>query len=562
MTNTRIVLRAEVRQTQETLFSVDRMAIMVGANLRLAELLENEFVKIVREAWIPEGGCRDFEAYAAKNSTTRRSEPYEPLSEVHKRLHAGVVVAAAGRFIALLPNESAAEQARVRILEAAALAMPSLRLDVASGPADLKSLDSLHKQAARLPIHPRNAPIAAIDLPYLSADRHTGNGPALIESQTPREGSGYETARLLLTRSNAETSVSRFLEKTEIEVGKQTLWKGVPPNDIGDLCGGEEGAALAAIAVDGNGIGSAFEAWSRSITSPDCLQRTYHEELYWHSLRSAMRGAVASALVSSLKTCEKNLAERRACLPFRVLWLGGDDLFVVIDARIAMDFVRNLCRSFESATEASKICEKQMQRLTLSCGIAISSPSMPFAHIRRLADELVDSAKRLRECGQAYQKLSAVDWHVVKGSTIRPLVEERRRDAFHTDGVHRWIFTQRPLPVVLPASASAASGRPGAVRNPDRPQPAIDAKQIKRPTLETLIEETRGLSTKNGASPQLSAAKRVESLIMKDPILAERTYQELRPDSSLFEPIPGTDALWTRVLDQLEIAETLSSNDQ
>ncbi|HZK06086.1 MAG TPA: hypothetical protein VFC82_09635 [Actinomycetaceae bacterium] len=110
------------------------------------------------------------------------------------------------------------------------------------------------------------------------------------------------------------------------------------------------------------------------------------------------------------------------------LIVGGDDLTAIVDAGLARRFTEAYLHEFELATagsqEISEIAEKVFHRgyLTACAGIAVVKPTHPFFDAYTLAEELCQSAKRVKN----YQiPVSAYDMHIAHEAAGRSITAIR-----------------------------------------------------------------------------------------------------------------------------------------
>ncbi len=525
----------DFRRTQATLFAVDRLRVMVGSNAMLARLLQCEFPAIVARH-------RPVDLLAGRTAFDGISEKHFEHDDPRLLLRNGVLAAAGGRLIAVVSEQRDAEAVREAVFECAALLMPRLAMSVRVGavPADGTLMDAIGNAH---PAESASAPLLPFDSPYFERDRNDGRDPALAIEVREREKLGYSGTWLHAEATSASNPLLSFLDS--LRAGLSPPWDGLPPpQDFHDVVGDKERAYLAAIDVDGNSFGKAFDQF-RTGGSGSVLDREVRNEWFWWSLRGAMRTALGDALRLALAPSQ----QPGLCLPFQVLWRGGDDLFVAIDARFAFDFVQHLCARFEALTES---IGRGVGRLTLSVGIAVVPPALPFSRVRLLAAELLDSAKLLRAT-RSEEEGSAVDWHVVKTSDVSSLAEQRRREYVIGDGERRFILTRRPHPVL----DSGTSGGP-------------------RRSLQTMLQEVRRMlddekthidRSKHGRNRR----KRMRVYLRDHPQIAMWMYEALFDEkererlggTDLFAPVEGGPGVsWTEFLDCAEIEEFIGGRRQ
>lgn len=176
-------------------------------------------------------------------------------------------------------------------------------------------------------------------------------------------------------------------------------------NDISDA------GWVAVVHVDGNGIGQLLGKFK----DPQEYSK------FSTSLERATLRAVQQAICKTSAAADEKHRENWI-LP---LIIGGDDVTAVMDARRAVDFVRTYLKAFEDETSsaASMVDGAGHQHLTASAGIAFVKPHYPFHAAIQLAEELVRSAKEVKQEAPGY---SSYDFHVLHDSVARPLAEIRK----------------------------------------------------------------------------------------------------------------------------------------
>ena len=123
----------------------------------------------------------------------------------------------------------------------------------------------------------------------------------------------------------------------------------------------------ALVALDVDGLGNYFEQLPGERDEFRRASETVIDQ---------MEGAVQAACRKvSDKTPKGEVA------PFEILWLGGDDAVVVMQAQFALPFLDGVAANFS------------VEGLTFSAGIVWANRSFPIAQAVELAGELLDSAK-------------------------------------------------------------------------------------------------------------------------------------------------------------------------
>jgi hypothetical protein len=130
---------------------------------------------------------------------------------------------------------------------------------------------------------------------------------------------------------------------------------------------------------------------------------------------------------------------RSDLLPFEIIFIGGDDVVLVVAADKAIDIAIYLCREFERRSESvlkEAGVNSTRQRLSMSAAVVLSHASLPIYHLQAIAEDLLHSAKRqsLNFFEKQDNDVGCIDFHVVTASAsdlpsiMRPADWEREED--------------------------------------------------------------------------------------------------------------------------------------
>lgn len=243
-------------------------------------------------------------------------------------------------------------------------------------------------------------------------------------------------------RENSELGRGRMQEITKIAAPNAIL-----PRNLEKL---EEAFPrtdwLAVIHADGNGLGQIFLEFGYASGCTDAQGwREYLDKLREFSLAldvctiNAYGKAVDNlqAYLQRKAVSEKASIENENTVPLLPLVLGGDDLTVICDGRYAIQFAQDFLTAFESETKQAngphllgvigQIAEKTLgdRRLSSCAGVAIVKPNFPFYAAYRLAEDLLQSAKKVKDklkrehngLKDVPYPASALDYHVLYDSS-------------------------------------------------------------------------------------------------------------------------------------------------
>lgn len=179
----------------------------------------------------------------------------------------------------------------------------------------------------------------------------------------------------------------------------------------------QEGADrwIGVIHADGNGIGQIVQDFAAHLQRPE-IGRAGVEDIFEHyaawsreleDITRQVLAETADAVVDEAGT------DQVAMLPVLV---GGDDVNMIIEGRVAIQFARTLCEKFTEACAASHY----NRGVTMSAGVALTKPHFPFHAGYRLAEEL---ASRAKAHGQGR---AVIDWHMVYDTSPPDLASKER----------------------------------------------------------------------------------------------------------------------------------------
>ena len=195
---------------------------------------------------------------------------------------------------------------------------------------------------------------------------------------------------------------------------------------------------LAVIHADGNGLGQFFinlEEHVKNLVGKNATGRDYIN--YYRRFSSALDEISWNAFNKAVWETWGNTEPR--IIPIVV---GGDDLTVVMDGYESLRFVEkfmiNFCNGTQDNSDTKTILESSgIKRLGMCAGISIAKPHFPFSQSYSLAEELMKSAKRVKN--QYGPDSIAMDFHILYDSVVSSLSDIR--DKIIID--HR-ILTQKP----------------------------------------------------------------------------------------------------------------------
>ncbi len=200
----------------------------------------------------------------------------------------------------------------------------------------------------------------------------------------------------------------------------------------------------AVIAMDGNDIGSQFQAPEIKNTPPDVLPqilsemstalKTYTETAFrraissvieqWANAAEAERGGLVRYCVGDSNTL---------ILPFRPLLLGGDDVTLLSHSAYAMPFVQHMAQAFQKESQCyDTLWPATHGQLTMSAGLLYCKTSFPLSMALPYAEELLRYAKN--HFRHLTPTPAAVDWDTITDTLVDTPASRRQRELFFRDG--------------------------------------------------------------------------------------------------------------------------------
>ncbi|TDA68822.1 MAG: hypothetical protein D9V47_06820 [Clostridia bacterium] len=200
-----------------------------------------------------------------------------------------------------------------------------------------------------------------------------------------------------------------------------------------------ESSYIGIIHTDGNGmsrrkkrIGEQFSACDKNREYILAMRR------FSRSVAKAVDDALLATLQAILSVVERisidgtsreviagTVEIRDKRIPFRPIVVGGDDVTLVVDGRLALSVAAFYLERFSSSTLADG------KPAYARAGVAIVKTHYPFARAYALAEELCASAKKCiqERCDPPYNEegLSALDWHIATTGFLGSLEEMRER---------------------------------------------------------------------------------------------------------------------------------------
>lgn len=441
----------ELKRVQTFIFEVPRLKAMLGANALVGETLRNDLYDLYERATehqVSPITTADSEKIIqdADDPLNGKGEKFEDNpANLYKK---GILVRDGGRFKAVFASKESANKFKVSAEDLLTQKLPGVLFDVdVKGFGDVKS-SSGGRSAKAGELH-------VLDLPVLQICQETGHGVASENTANDKSDSTIWGAQSVKARLDAGSSF--YDGKTNDIIGlirdklglnskgwaNNRNWR--DPNDLSDLA---NGSYLALIHADGNSVGKRYNEHIASYEDKPVEDREARGEMFFHSMRVAVRKSVVSALKTTFaldaEPTDKN-EKIKTARPYEVLMLGGDDLLLACRADKALEFSKNY------AIELKKYSLADGTPLDVGIGVAIAKPSYPFHRLHDLAEVLATSAKRLYRTDECNG--SVIDWQVVTQSWFDDVATARQRAdirEYSVDGEksEKLILSARPYRII------------------------------------------------------------------------------------------------------------------
>jgi hypothetical protein len=190
---------------------------------------------------------------------------------------------------------------------------------------------------------------------------------------------------------------------------------------------------LSVVHADGNGLGQIFLDFGKYAANNRDYINQYRQ--FSTAIDICTEEAFLDAIESVFVGQKKEEGKDPIIIPLVPLILGGDDLTVVCDGRYALQFTEKFLTRFEYYSQnpvelpvvgASRIIidratkHLSVDRLSACAGITVMKKHFPFAVAYHLAEELIKSAKTVKDTIKKEGKTipcSAIDYHILYDSS-------------------------------------------------------------------------------------------------------------------------------------------------
>jgi len=393
--STLVHLRLDVRKVQDYIFQVPKLKFMLGANSKIGELFGKKLPDLMA------GYPSVFDqALLAKISDERIRDFF-----AHN-----VLSSSGGHFEALFSTMDELNLFVTQCKKIIDQDLPGLEYSISWREFDSEKSFQIYMKD---PVTTDSGSVSDptwFDLPYLELCSWDGVSCAAFVEKDPDENIeklGYKAHSMIEQADrfyNLDTKDSIASLYRDLEVSGKNL-----ANSLEDLakCGSSlKRNMIAFIKIDGNGTGDRFRKVRKDVEEYKVLEAFISIESFWAENRNRIRKSLLDTLSSEGVTSHK-----KDTLPYLLMMLGGDDLFLVCIPETAM-FI------------ATSLAEKMGDEYPISAGIAYVKYSYPIALANHLAESCLESAKTgsYRESN----KPAYIDWHVHFDSVSHDIKDIRR----------------------------------------------------------------------------------------------------------------------------------------
>ena len=387
-------LRFDVRKVQEYIFQVPKLKFMLGANSRIGELFSTTLPELL--------------AGSKSVFTDTQLSGYSEMDWVENFKH-NVISSSGGHFEAIFASKEELDEFIIRSKETIASDLPDLEYSISWR--KFRAADTFEafmgKDKPQIqPVCSSGSEVLWYDLPYFELCKQDGVSIA-IDYDDDRKEIGNK-ANIMIEQANyfynlkTNDAIAMLYKDLKI-TGKQLV------TNLQELvkCGNSKKTnMLAYIKIDGNGTGARFRVARDQLIGENALDAFIMIEDFWAKNRNKISSSLKTALTSN-----KVIQHIGTKIPYLLLMLGGDDLFLVCIPELALHITTIL------AKEMGADCP-------ISAGIAFVKSTYPISLANQLAESCLESAKAAsyKEEGQpAY-----IDWHVHFDSVYQDISEIRQ----------------------------------------------------------------------------------------------------------------------------------------
>ena len=245
--------------------------------------------------------------------------------------------------------------------------------------------------------------------------------------------------RRRLTSHEAATRLTQHARSVE------TMYQGLNrrgldiPYEMKDLVISDRDQYIAVIKADVDGLGRLL---ARLSFQQLALHRPDRDPIRASTaFTKALADCVKRAAHAAMDELSEQCAANNKHYPFVPLILAGDDLLILCQRHLALDFVWRLSRLYQDTARDHPVLKQAFEvsgltgqeSLTLSFGVLFCKQGFPFDAAVDMAEELVTSAKKRRHSLLPTEKEGCVDFHWLASSGRESVEDARRKGEMYVD---------------------------------------------------------------------------------------------------------------------------------
>lgn len=480
------IVLIETSGNQRYIFATNKLRENVGASeltYRVGTRFVLEAVETETTRVIYEDNDLDGRKMRANLLDPRRNPPVGNGNKVE------VITATSGKALLLVEGRTTGERIVRAVTSRALRLMPGLTVhgaiseDFSDDLEDVhKAIGEVHRKLERVRYEMPSNEQRFLRLPFI-APCATSGLPAREAQFFKLEGRYYNRSAVTIAKLSAnkkylsEESGNGSKELKRIEAVIKSVAPMVElPSNLYDLEKKFKDLNwLSVIHADGNGLGQIFLNFDEytGFKKGECDARAYVEKYRRFSLALDIctinaAGRALENLRKRFRAEEEEKAKRQGStqipteIPVVPLVLGGDDLTILCDGQYALKFTQEFLTNFEAETAKDHFKEESESRgivpqiafnafgvhqLGICAGVAIVKPHFPFHQAYELAEQLLKSAKQVKEKIKRRHNnedvphpCSALDYHILYDSTASQL--EDIRDRLKADDKSTWLYAR------------------------------------------------------------------------------------------------------------------------
>jgi hypothetical protein len=244
----------------------------------------------------------------------------------------------------------------------------------------------------------------------LKIQRNLPTSPSLmglmIAKRTPKTGKPVvDNVEGEFIDAASQAKISRFNPSTI------SLFKNIVHDNLKDILSFNKGQKmtnddnswLAVIHADGNDLGKLIPTFFNDTIKGDDFVRLQKQLSFLldSCTKEAVKSAIEKVLGDKKLRNTLDLFKNKLIVPIRPIVCGGDDLTIIIQAPLALEFTKVFLEEFTRVTKDKFVCwakevgtDKLKHGLTACAGIAFVKEKYPFHYAVDLAGELCSHAKK------------------------------------------------------------------------------------------------------------------------------------------------------------------------